>query len=65
MVLLGAAESIHDIHLTYGRYFLLNFPVIGVMWVLALPILIVFLFPDRPKIRESGALDAIQVVKGQ
>ena len=49
MILLGAAESIHDIHLTYGRYFLLNFPVIGVVSMIALPIVILKLFPDLPK----------------
>ena len=40
MILLGAAESIHGIHLTYGRYFMLNFPTIGVVSIIALPFVI-------------------------
>jgi di/tricarboxylate transporter len=65
MVLLGAAESVHDIHLTYGRYFLLNFPVIGVVSILSLPILITALFPDRPRPRESNESGPIQVTRGR
>ncbi len=45
VVLLGAAESIHGIEITYGEYFLMHFPVISVVNLLALPFLIGFLFP--------------------
>ena len=45
VVLLGAAESIHGIEITYGEYFLMHFPVISVVNLLALPFLIRFLFP--------------------
>ncbi len=45
VVLLGAAESIHGIEITYGEYFLMHFPVISVVNLLALPFLIRLLFP--------------------
>ncbi len=45
VVLLGAAESIHGIEITYGEYFLTHFPVISVVNLLALPWLIAALFP--------------------
>ena len=47
VVLLGAAESIHGIEITYGEYFLAHFPVISVVNLLALPLLIAMLFPAR------------------
>ncbi|MGE0736542.1 MAG: SLC13 family permease [Alphaproteobacteria bacterium] len=49
MGLIGAAESIYGVSLTYGTYLLLNFPIIGIFGVVALPLLIVRLFPDTPK----------------
>ena len=47
VVLLGAAESIHGIEITYGEYFLMHFPVISIVNLLALPLLIAALFPAR------------------
>ena len=47
VVLLGAAESIHGIEITYGEYFLLHFPVISIVNLVALPFLIAALFPAR------------------
>ena len=65
MILLGAAESIHDIHLTYGRYFLVNFPAIGVVSIIALPLVITTLFPDRPKPRVTDEMDVTTDAKGR
>ena len=48
MIMLGAAESIHGVHFTYGRYLLLNFPAIVAVSALALPFVVWALFPDRP-----------------
>ncbi len=45
VVMLGAAESIHGIQITYGEYFLMHFPVISVVNLIALPFLIAALFP--------------------
>ena len=65
MILLGAAESIHDIHLTYGRYFVLNFPVIGVVSIVALPFVIRALFPDQPKSGLSDEIHEMPDAKGR
>ena len=65
MILLGAAESIHDIHLTYGKYFLLNFPVIGVVSIIALPFVVRALFPDQPKPREAPEAQAVPDAKAR
>ncbi len=48
MIMLGAAESIHGLRFTYGRYLLLNFPAIVAVSTLALPFVVWALFPDRP-----------------
>jgi di/tricarboxylate transporter len=52
LVLLGAAESILGMHMTYGQYILAQFPVIALVSVIAVPVLLRFLFPDTA--RPSG-----------
>ena len=49
LVMLGAAESIHGMRVTYGEYLLSQFPVIVVISMIALPLLLRLLFPDTPK----------------
>ena len=49
MGLYGGAESIYGIHLTYGEYFGLNFPVLGFGAFVAYPLLISLLFRDAPQ----------------
>ncbi len=49
MGLAGATESIYDLHLAYGDYFALNFPVLGLASLIAYPILIRLMFADRPR----------------
>ena len=44
---LGAVESIHGIKMTYGEYLTANFPVIGIVSIISLPLICRFLFPDR------------------
>ncbi|WP_438391684.1 SLC13 family permease [Caballeronia sp. DA-9] len=46
-VLLGAAQSLYGVHLHYGPYFLLHFPVLGALKTAVLIWLICRLFPDR------------------
>ncbi|WP_454872097.1 SLC13 family permease [Paraburkholderia xenovorans] len=46
-VLLGAAQSLYGVHLHYGPYFLLHFPVLGALKTVVLVWLICRLFPDR------------------
>jgi di/tricarboxylate transporter len=49
MVLAGVAEAAHGVRFGYGEYLLLHFPVLGLVSMIALPVFIVFLFPDRIK----------------
>lgn len=46
LVLAGAAEQQHGLHLTYGAYLLLHFPVLGLCKAVAIAGLILWLFPD-------------------
>lgn len=49
IVLLGAAESLHDVQISYGEYFLMHFPVISIVSIIALPLIIKALFPAVPR----------------
>jgi len=49
VVLLGAAESIHDVRIGYAEYFLMHFPIISVVSIVALPLIIKGLFPAEPR----------------
>jgi len=55
MVLVGAAETLLDVHLGYGEYLALNYPVMGLLTLLAIALVVRGLFPDRPR---TGALTA-------
>lgn len=46
-VLLGAADTIYGIKLTYGAYFLLHFPILGALKTAVLVWLVCRLFPER------------------
>lgn len=52
----GAAEAIYGIQINYSQYLVLHFPVIGLVSLIALPILIVLLFPGHtaPLTEEDG-----------
>lgn len=54
IVLAGSLESLHGVVLTYGAYFLLHFPVIGLIKALGLIILITALFRARPSASGDG-----------
>ena len=45
VVLLGAAESLHNVQIRYAEYFLMYFPIISAVSIVTLPLLIKFLFP--------------------
>ena len=47
VVFAGTVEAIHGIQLSYGQYLLLHMPVLGLVSVIALPVFIVLLFPDK------------------
>lgn len=58
LALLGAAESIHGIRMTYGEYLLMHFPVISIVSFLVLPVIIRGLFPDKPR-----HVDSVEEIK--
>ena len=49
LVLMGGAESVYGIMLTYGPYLLLHFPVLGFLKSAMIVGVLVVMFPDRPK----------------
>lgn len=53
MVLLGAAEALYGIKLTYGPYLLLHFPIVGVLYPVMLVGVVARLLPDRPRAAPS------------
>jgi anion transporter len=50
MVLAGSTESVYGIHLLYGEYLTLFFPVLGMLKTVCIIWLIIHLFPDSPKV---------------
>lgn len=54
LVWLGATESIHDITITYGEYLLANFPVIGGVSMVLIPVVFSRLFPDEVRSPEDN-----------
>lgn len=53
-VLIGAAEQLYGIKLTYGPYLLQHFPVLGIGYVLALVPVVSWLYRDAPRPGEPG-----------
>ena len=60
MVAAGAAESLYNLSFSYGQYFKLHFPVIGVMKGAAIIILTCLLFPDRIPVVASDVRGAMK-----
>ena len=56
-ILLGAAQSIYGVELTYGPYLLLHFPILGVLKTIALIWLVCRLFPEPAPLRSGGVGD--------
>lgn len=56
-VLMGAAESLYGIHLSYGSYLLAHFPVLGILKAFLIVEVIARLFPEsrlcRPVVRKA------------
>ena len=52
-ILLGAAESLYGVKLTYGPYLLLHFPVLGVLKTVLLVALVCRIFPERDPLRAA------------
>lgn len=49
MVLIGAAETIHDWTPSYTDYLLLHFPVLGLLKLFIIIAIILWLYPDKPQ----------------
>ncbi|HCA27593.1 MAG TPA: sodium:sulfate symporter [Betaproteobacteria bacterium] len=58
MVLIGASETLYHFTPTYGSYLLLHFPVLGLLKSLVIVGLIVWLYPDRPRLAPPAAATA-------
>jgi len=56
MAMTGSAETIYGISISYGDYFLLNFPVMGVLATLVYPLLIWVMFRETPRRTEDGVV---------
>lgn len=55
LIMVGAAESIHGMTITYADYFIAQYPVIGIVSVIALPLILRVMLPDRPRSRPEPA----------
>ena len=56
LIMLGAAESIYGIGVRYAEYGFMHFPVLGLVTLVALPLILRALFPDRPRaVQEEAA----------
>ena len=47
LVMVGAAETLYDVSFTYGTYFFLHFPVLGVLKAAVIVVLVLVMFPDK------------------
>jgi di/tricarboxylate transporter len=59
MILAGMSETQFQISILYGDYLFLNFPVLGILKALILIILILMLYPDKPKKIKTGEVITI------
>jgi len=64
LVMLGAAESLYDLKVTYGGYLLLHFPVTGLLKALAIVAVVTLLFRDGPPER-AAATERSPMSKGE
>lgn len=58
MVLSGMAEQLYNVHLTYGSYFLLQFPAVGLARAVLIVFLVLRLYPEKSRARELSEADA-------
>lgn len=58
LIMVGSAESIYGIGVKYAEYSFTHFPVLGLVTLVALPLILRALFPDRPSGRPEAATPA-------
>lgn len=56
-ILLGAADAVHGVKLTYGQYLLLHFPVLGLLKLLALVLIARAMFREPAKLNVTRAAE--------
>ncbi len=55
LIMVGAAESIYGVGVKFAEYSFIHFPVLGLVTLVALPLILLALFPDRPSAVEAAA----------
>ena len=55
MILSGMAENLYGLHISYGRYLLVHFPVLGAIKSGLLILLILRMFPDRDPVHRASS----------
>ncbi len=53
LVMVGAAESIYGLSITYAEFLLLNFPILGLLKAAMIIVLIRVIFPDRLPVEQA------------
>lgn len=48
IILMGTASSLYHINLSYSRYFMLNFPILGLVKIILMLIVVRFMFNEKP-----------------
>ena len=65
MILAGASESLYHVILSYGQYLLLHFPVLGLLKSVAIIVLILVQYPDKPNLDRASAPDLSPMSSGE
>lgn len=56
VILMGTSESIWNITVSYGAYFLMHYPVLGILKAVLIYVLLLYVFPDTlPETTESDS----------
>ena len=62
-VLLGAADTLYGVQITYGEYLLYNFPVNGALKAMLLWVLVVKLFPATPAATTDVVAERVAITR--
>jgi len=57
MILAGMSESLYQYMPSYGAYLLLHFPIIGMLKAALIVGLIVYMYPDKPRVKDNHDMD--------
>ncbi|HEY4134788.1 MAG TPA: SLC13 family permease [Alphaproteobacteria bacterium] len=59
-ILLGSADALYGVKMTYGPYLLLHFPVLGILKTVVLVWLVCWMFPEREPLVRRHSPDAVR-----